>query len=169
MSGGGWRELALTVGYSGHMPFASGSWGSLAATLLFCGLLAACHALSITASVRDLLVVGAVLTATLLCGVLGDWAISRWGSKDPKPVVLDEFAGQWLSFVALPPALGDDGWRLAAYLAGQFFLFRVMDVWKPPPARRLEHLPGGWGIVTDDLMAGVYAALVGQLFWRLMA
>ena len=49
-----------------------------------------------------------------------------------------------------------------------FLLFRLFDIWKPPPARRFERLPGGLGVVADDLMAGVYANLCGQLLWRVL-
>jgi phosphatidylglycerophosphatase A len=73
--------------------------------------------------------------------------------KDPGFVVVDEVVGQWLA-LAGARALN---WK--SYLAA-FLLFRLFDIWKPPPVRQLEALPGGVGIVADDLMAGVYAALV---------
>jgi phosphatidylglycerophosphatase A len=73
--------------------------------------------------------------------------------KDPQFVVVDEVAGQWL-------ALGG-AWRLnwVTWIAA-FVLFRLFDIWKPPPVRQLEKLRGGVGIVADDLMAGLYAAIV---------
>jgi phosphatidylglycerophosphatase A len=73
--------------------------------------------------------------------------------KDPQMVVIDEVLGQW---VALAGALS---LTPATYIAA-FALFRVFDIWKPWPVRQFEALPGGWGINADDLMAGVYAALV---------
>lgn len=73
--------------------------------------------------------------------------------KDPQFVVVDEVVGQWLA-LAGARTLNWKSW-LAAFL-----LFRLFDIWKPVPARQLESLPGGLGIVADDLMAGVYAALV---------
>ncbi len=75
------------------------------------------------------------------------------GLKDPQYVVADEVAGQWLA-LAGARVLNWKSW-LAAFL-----LFRLFDIWKPWPVRRLEALPGGLGIVADDLMAGLYAALV---------
>lgn len=75
------------------------------------------------------------------------------GRKDPGLVVVDEVAGQWLTFAGA----GVLNWK--TFLAG-FVLFRLFDIWKPWPVRRLESLPGGTGIVTDDMMAGVYGALV---------
>lgn len=79
---------------------------------------------------------------------------ARWhGRKDPGLVVIDEVLGQW---VTLAGATGLN-WRSA--LIG-FVLFRLFDIWKPGPVRRLESLPGGYGIVADDLAAGAAAALV---------
>jgi len=75
------------------------------------------------------------------------------GRKDPSIVVIDEVIGQWLSLAGA----GRLNWK--SYLAA-FFLFRLFDIWKPPPVRNLEALPGGLGINADDLMAGVYAAAV---------
>jgi len=74
-------------------------------------------------------------------------------SKDPQFVVVDEVVGQWIA-VAGAVQLNWKSW------VGAFLLFRLFDIWKPPPVRQLERLPGGTGIVADDAMAGVYAALV---------
>ena len=73
--------------------------------------------------------------------------------RDPGLVVVDEVVGQWLTLA---------GARLlnVKSLVGAFVLFRLFDIWKPPPVRQLERLPAGTGIVADDLMAGTYAALV---------
>jgi phosphatidylglycerophosphatase A len=75
------------------------------------------------------------------------------GRKDPQFVVIDEVLGQWLT---LSGALRFD-WRTFAIAFG---LFRLFDIWKPPPIRLIEQLPGGAGIVLDDMMAGFYGALV---------
>jgi len=73
--------------------------------------------------------------------------------EDPGLVVVDEVLGQWLTLA------GARALNLKSWIAA-FILFRLFDVWKPVPVRNLERLPGGAGIVADDLMAGVYAALV---------
>jgi phosphatidylglycerophosphatase A len=95
-----------------------------------------------------------LLTGALL--VPGVWAASvvarRVGQKDPHIVVVDEVLGQWLT-LAGASTLNWKSWLAA------FVLFRLFDIWKPPPARQLEALPGGIGIVADDLMAGLYGAL----------
>jgi phosphatidylglycerophosphatase A len=74
--------------------------------------------------------------------------------KDPQEVVVDEVVGQW---IALAGATHLHSWNAWLYA---FLLFRAFDMTKPPPARQLENLPGGWGIVLDDVMAGIYAAVV---------
>lgn len=88
---------------------------------------------------------------------IGVWAAGRCaasvGAKDPGIVVIDEVLGQWITLAGAASL----GWKssLAAFL-----LFRAFDILKPPPVRQLESLKGGLGIVADDLMAGLYGALV---------
>jgi phosphatidylglycerophosphatase A len=103
--------------------------------------------------------------ATLLCGLLGGKAEADFGRKDPGQVTLDEWAGQAVALCWLPLGAGPWGWVIPAGAA--FVAFRFFDIIKPPPIRRLEKLPGGWGIVADDLLAGVYANLALQLILRL--
>lgn len=97
------------------------------------------------------------VAAAALLTVPGIWAASRVaeaaGKKDPGRVVIDEVLGVW---VTLAGAASLDWQRLGL----TFLLFRVFDIWKPFPVRRLEKLPAGTGIVADDLAAGLYAALV---------
>ena len=87
----------------------------------------------------------------------GVWAAGKTaaaaGEKDPRVVVVDEVVGQWLT-LAGATAFNWKSWVLA------LALFRIFDIWKPPPVKQLERLPGGWGIVADDAMAGIYGALV---------
>jgi phosphatidylglycerophosphatase A len=94
---------------------------------------------------------------------LGVWAASGaerfFGRNDPSPVVVDEVVGQMVTFLARP----DASWKLL--LAG-FAFFRLFDVIKPFPAGRAEHLPAGWGIMTDDVVAGIYSLVV---LWLLKA
>jgi phosphatidylglycerophosphatase A len=75
------------------------------------------------------------------------------GLKDPQFVVVDEVIGLWITLA------GARQYNWKSYLAA-LALFRLFDIWKPPPVRQLEALPGGWGINLDDVMAGVYGALV---------
>jgi len=106
---------------------------------------------------------------------VGVWASDRAAKfarlKDPQFVVIDEVSGQHLALLlgaALPifrgaanphvEWLGNGGVSLKYLLLG-FILFRVFDIWKPFPARQAESLPGGWGIMADDWVAGIYAAI----------
>lgn len=87
-------------------------------------------------------------------------AAATLNAKDPQVVVIDEVSGQVLTFlgVALPMFLEVEPLEWKYLLAG-FILFRVFDIWKPWPVRAAERLPGGWGIMADDWVAGIYAAL----------
>jgi phosphatidylglycerophosphatase A len=102
----------------------------------------------------------AITLMIAVMGVLVAGRAARYAQiKDPQWVVIDEVSGQLLTYYLF-------FWRLPlnwkSWLLG-FILFRAFDIWKPFPARRLEHLPGGWGIMADDWMAGIYAALVLQV------
>jgi phosphatidylglycerophosphatase A len=91
-----------------------------------------------------------------LIGVFVSGETSRKsGIEDPSFVVIDEVAGQLLTFLFLPV----NAWNLFLGLAA----FRIFDMWKPFPIRKLESLPGGFGIMADDLLAGVYGALAVHL------
>ncbi len=136
-------KLLATWFGCGLVPFAPGTAGSLAAVLL---------AVPFTrASPLFLLLAAALLTPVAFwsAGATAR-ALSR---KDPGLIVIDEVVGQWIALAGARRL----NWR--SLLIG-FVLFRLFDVWKPFPARRLESLPGGFGIVADDIMAGVYASLV---------
>ncbi|TWT46298.1 Phosphatidylglycerophosphatase A [Phycisphaerae bacterium RAS1] len=169
---GDWvRTACITVLGSGFAPFASGSWGSLVAVILWVVARQALIASGAGGTVIEVATVGGVLIASALSVAWGEWAIRRFGRKDPKQFVLDEFAGQWIAllFLPLPAASASDAAAsgpLAFVVAMQFVLFRAFDVIKPPPARQLERLPAGWGILLDDLFAGLYASLAGQALLR---
>jgi phosphatidylglycerophosphatase A len=96
---------------------------------------------------------GAQMASIAIVFVVGSWsahvAERHFQTTDPGPVVIDEVLGMLVTLLAIPV-----GWKGA--LAG-FFVFRLFDVIKPYPANRLEALPGGLGVMADDLMAGVYA------------
>jgi len=129
----------------GFAPVAPGTAGSLAALAIAIAL----HAY--TGAGRGTFVLLALLL--LWPGVWASGAVAkRQNSKDPSIVVVDEVIGQWIT-LAGASTLSWKSWAAA------FVLFRIFDVWKPPPARQLEALPGGIGIVADDVMAGIYGAL----------
>lgn len=141
---------------SGFSPVAPGTAGTAAAALLVL-------VLSTTGLPAGPTLATLAVAATLGCFALGG-AIERVvGKKDPGVVVLDEFAGY---FVALTTFSSD--WPGLPELAVAFFLFRLFDVAKPTPARQLQKLPGGPGIVLDDLVAGLYALLGVTVFRHLL-
>jgi phosphatidylglycerophosphatase A len=105
---------------------------------------------------RQLLASLALVVALAAIGIPAGTSVARTqGKADPSIVVIDEAAGQMLALVAAPLQ-----WK---YLVVSFILFRGFDIFKPPPLRRLERFPGGWGIMLDDLGAGLYALAVLQL------
>jgi phosphatidylglycerophosphatase A len=130
----------------GRSPKAPGTVGSAAALLI--GLVL--HEYFGFNSTQFLLLVILVFPAAVWSSTVTANALKL---KDPQIVVIDEVLGQWVALA------GVQSFTPAAYIAA-FALFRVFDIWKPWPVRQLESLPAGWGINADDLMAGVYAALV---------
>jgi phosphatidylglycerophosphatase A len=145
-----WATLVATFFGAGLLRPAPGTWGSLATALLW--WLLASH-LPAAARVPVILV---LIVIAVAIGIPAATLEARGcGKKDPSQVVIDEVAGQLITYIACPIA-----WQ--ALFAG-FILFRAFDIVKPPPVRQLEALPEGTGIVVDDLAAGVYALIVLQL------
>jgi phosphatidylglycerophosphatase A len=171
----------------GYIPVAPGTFGSLAGVALALSVYQVLAALGLDifqiitvrgTQVDFLLIIQCVIAVVI--AVAGVWSASRasryWQQKDPQRVVIDEVSGQHLALVLgsalpvwwrttnswAPPKLGfityqsPLGWK---YLLLGFILFRVFDIWKPFPARQAESLPGGLGIMADDWVAGLYAAL----------
>ena len=129
----------------GFAPVAPGTVGSLAALII--AILLNVYAGS---GRGTFLILAAILLAP---GIWAADAVARSENiTDPHIVVVDEVIGQWMTLAGA----ATQNWKV--WLAA-FLLFRLFDIWKPAPARQLEHLPGGWGIVADDVMAGIYGAL----------
>jgi phosphatidylglycerophosphatase A len=87
------------------------------------------------------------------------------GEVDPSSAVIDEVLGMGVAMLAIPRG-GPFLFGINIYVIVALILFRIFDIWKPYPIRRIEKLPGGWGIMTDDLMAGLYALwliIVGKI------
>jgi phosphatidylglycerophosphatase A len=145
-------EVIGTVFGLGHIPVIPATWTSLAVALVLWALY---HYAGLGLEAQ--LVFLAVFT---VAGVPACGGLERRYGEDPKQATADEAAGQTLALIALPLDLVTVGLG--------FFFFRVFDVLKPWPARRLESLHGGFGIVADDLAAGIYARIVMQI-WILFA
>jgi phosphatidylglycerophosphatase A len=155
------KKLLITFFGTGYLPIAPGTWGSLLAVILFSVV---APFTDNTPLLRGILIVAIVL-ATIAGVVLGRWAVEFFQKKDPSQYVLDEAAGMWLSVLLIP---FHDGASLFMVCLVQFILFRIFDIIKPTPARQAEGLPLGWGIMADDLVAGAYANLCGQILFRLI-
>lgn len=142
------RLLLVTAGGAGLLPRAPGTWGSLVAVAAVATLHTAGHP-------GHAWPFGIAVAAAVLLLVHGRWLQRHFRDGDPGPVVLDEVAGQCLALL-VPLRISEP---MVAYPLA-FLLFRFFDVFKPLGVRRLERLPGAWGILMDDLLAGAYAALV---------
>ncbi len=151
------RFLTASLGL-GWLPLAPGSWGSLGPTAVFAvmGYFALPESATL-AAMGALLVLGSVGAV-----VLSPHTIEVTGQEDPDEVVLDEVAGQPLCFMTMPlwPAGVFTPMGMLAAAGAGFFFFRLFDTLKPWPCKKLEELPKGWGILADDLVAGIYAAIV---------
>ena len=101
------------------------------------------------------------LVMALLLIILGIWSSSQgeklFGEKDSSKIVIDEVAGYYLAMLALPLT-----WP---FFLSAFFLFRILDVIKPGPIKRLQELKGGWGVVADDLAAGILTNIILRIFY----
>jgi phosphatidylglycerophosphatase A len=141
-----WAFVVATFFGAGYGKPGPGTWGSVAALLLWAAYAWLAHptALGLMAA----LVVGIVVSIAV--GVPAATIAAREvGREDPQFVVIDEVAGQWIALLGCPA-----DWKHGLIA---LVLFRLFDMTKPPPARQLEDLPGGWGIVFDDVAAGLYA------------
>lgn len=142
--------IATTAG-TGYFPIAPGTVGSAVAVVV----------LWFIYPIHQWLLIG-LFVLFYLVGIWASGVTARlYNAKDPGLVNWDEFLGQWIALFALPHI-----WWV--YAAG-FFLFRLFDIWKPAPVSTAERLKSGTGIMTDDVVAGVYANLVLQLILFLVA
>lgn len=141
--------LLATGCYSGYVPVAPGTFGTLVAIPL-CYLLSALGPFQAAACIAAF--------AGVAVWISGE-AEKVFGQKDSRLIVIDEIAGLMVTMFLVP-------WSLKSVVTG-FLLFRLMDIFKPFPIRRLEStLRGGWGVVADDLAAGLYANVLLGLVMR---
>lgn len=133
---------------AGYFPYGPGTMGAILAMAIYIGL-------SFTLSYSSLFIV--LLALIVVFTVLGVWSgtVSEkyWG-EDPSRVVVDEMVGQWIVMTAIPQSLG---WK---YILASLILFRFFDIVKPLGVRKMEQLGGGLGIMADDILAGIYGAMV---------
>jgi phosphatidylglycerophosphatase A len=149
-----WAWAVGTFFGAGLLKPGPGTYGSLAAMVVWFIV-----ARRVPFHLLPLITLGMAAVATAV-GIPAATRVAREsGRKDPQIVVIDEVAGQWISLIFCLPAMP------FAFLG--LLCFRVFDILKPPPIRRLERLPEGIGIVVDDLAAGVYALIAQTVLQQL--
>jgi len=157
------RLLASCFGL-GRLPLAPGTWGSLPPTIIF-GLMSQ---MQTPAVIISIVMAALTIAGSIICVRFAPAVIAETGKNDPGEVVADELAGQAVAFLTIP-FLGPEIFstsQIWVITAGGFLLFRLFDIAKPWPICKLEKLPEGWGVLADDLLAGVYAAIVLQIIIR---
>jgi phosphatidylglycerophosphatase A len=154
--------FVATAAGLGYLPKAPGTWGSLVGVAIYSLIQSFFLPLAnwvryFDTTTQIVWTAWTALPIAIILAVFGLWSSERTarfaGQKDPQFVVIDEVSGQHLTYLLSVTLLN---WK---YLLLGFILFRVFDIWKPFPARQAESLPGGWGIMTDDWVAGIYAGL----------
>ena len=150
----------LATGFgSGYLKPAPGTWGSLAGLGAWLLLVWIVRGWALPSWV----LLAAPLVLTLMAVWAADAVVKETGQKDPSFVVADEWAGLWIALTPLlfTVTLQPQPWLLwTARLVAPFLLFRLFDIWKPGAVDRAQQLPGGWGVVADDVLAGLLAALL---------
>ena len=135
--------------FTGYSPVASGTVGSIAALLIY-----------LIPGFEQLFIIIPSIIILLVYGIfLGNKFEVEYG-KDPAQCTVDELVGTWISLVALPKSIG--------IIVTTFLLWRFLDIIKPPPARRLEKLKGGLGIMIDDVVSGIYTLIIMHLIVYLL-
>ena len=143
-------EWIASVFRIGYLPLAPGTWGSAAALLTWFFLP------QMTITIFVLIVINIFLVGVIASSIVA----IRDNQKDPPKVVIDEWVGMWIALIGIPKHWG---WMVLS-----FVLFRFFDVVKPPPIRRLETRGMGWGIMLDDVLAGVYALISFHVIYFLL-
>lgn len=130
--------------YTGYFPVASGTVGSLAALVIY-----------LIPGFEQLFVIIPAIIIFMVYGIFVGTKFEVQYGKDPAECTVDEVVGTWISLIALPKTL----WIIVA----AFFLWRILDIIKPAPARNLEKLKGGLGIMIDDVVSGIYTLIIMHL------
>ena len=178
-----WAWWVATGFGSGWIRPAPGTWGSLSALLAWVLILAltatpfslwAQHhpGSPLYGGLPELFFLALPIAMTWLAVRASDLVVRETGLKDPSYIVADEWAGQWIALWPLRWFLAHNlfrihlpgGWRVAVLMALPFFFFRLFDIWKPWPCHQIQYLPGGQGVVADDVVAGLYAIPMVLLF-----
>jgi len=139
-------KMIASIFYVGYLPVAPGTLGSLAALALYYFIN------------HNAVIMAAVILIVIIFGFITAGRVEKiFQEKDPDEIVIDEFAGMLISLYGIPPTMG--------YIVAGFLLFRFFDIVKPKPISGLEKLNGSLGIMSDDIIAGVYANIILQVVY----
>lgn len=144
------RNLLVSVFFIGYFPIAPGTAASTFAAIIYCFF--------IPQNTNDFLLMAIIIVVSLIFIPIIKSAEKDLGKDSPK-IVIDEIIGYFVAILFLPYSL-----MIAIYA---FVLFRVFDVAKPPPINRLQDLPHGLGVISDDVLAGIYANIILQILLRI--
>ncbi len=140
-----WFEKIIGSGfYTGYIPIASGTFGSLAAIVIY-----------LIPGFEKLEIIIPAIILFLGYGLFVSFKFEKVYGKDPSQCTVDEVVGTWISLIALPKTL--------LIVLTSFLIWRALDIIKPFPARTSEKLPGGFGIMIDDVIAGFYSLIIVHL------
>ncbi|HCV44041.1 MAG TPA: phosphatidylglycerophosphatase A [Bacteroidetes bacterium] len=158
-------NIIATGFFSGYIPWASGTFGTIVGILIY--LLPSTESPAVLSAMIIVGLFTGVWTSGRVADIVGHkltrsaelakatFQPGEHEAADPSIVVIDEIVGMWIALLFVPKTI------VAVVIA--FFAFRAFDIVKPPPARQLERIPNGWGIMLDDVVAGVYANIAIQI------
>lgn len=144
-----WFDKFLGSGFfTGYIPFASGTFGSIVASIIY---------FIIPESENILLLLGLIIVF-FIYGVYVSYKFENVYGKDPAECTIDEVVGTWIALLNIPKSF--------LLVVISFFIWRALDIIKPFPARKSESLPGGWGIMVDDVISAFYTFLIMQILYH---
>ncbi len=159
-AGDGFKKFLVTGLGTGYLPIAPGTWGSGAVAAIF----VAVAYFSSSPCVLPAVMLGIAIVSSVICVVLGPFTEKAFGKKDPGACTIDEWAGQAVTLLGATYCCTSLVRIMIAAGVG-FIAFRVFDILKPPPIRSMEAMKHGWGVLCDDLVAGVYGYVAA---WALL-
>lgn len=144
-----WFDKFLGSGFfTGYIPFASGTFGSLAASIIY----------FIIPGSENILLLSGLIIIFFIYGVYVSHKFENVYGKDPAECTIDEVVGTWIALLNIPKSF--------LLVVISFFIWRALDIIKPFPARKSESLPGGWGIMVDDVISAFYTFLIMQILYH---
>jgi phosphatidylglycerophosphatase A len=153
-----WKIIATGFG-SGYSPFAPGTAGALVGCVIikWCDSIVINNCFGVDWGPWDLLLI--LIAVFFVLGIISSKKLeAEWG-HDPSKIVVDEMVGVWIALLGIPLSMLN--------LALALLLFRIFDIWKPLGIRQMEQLPGGWGVMMDDVLAGIYSMVLMHLYLQI--